>query len=61
MKIAFLLRALPTALGDRLMELMDTLVTYKEVHEEIVNLVQSPSKYNHGDSMDWNGVETYLC
>ena len=39
MKIAFLLKASPTALGDRLMELMDRLVTYKGVHGKIVNLV----------------------
>ena len=58
MKIAFLLKAPPTALGDRLMELMDRLVTYKEVHDKIVNLVQSSSRYNYGDAMDVSGVDS---
>lgn len=57
MKIAFPLRALPVALRDRLMELMDRLVTYQEVHAKIANLVQSSSNYNHGGAMACSGVE----
>ena len=37
---------------------MDRLVTYKEVHDKIVNLVQSSSRYNYGDAMDVSGVDS---
>ena len=44
MRIAFRVKALPASLGDRLMGQLGRLTTYKEVHDNVVNLVQASSE-----------------
>ena len=57
LRIAFMLKILPTSLQERIAEHLDRLTTYNEVHDKIVSLVQSSSRYNLGDAMDCSAVD----
>ena len=57
MRVAFLLKALPNTLSDRLIEQMDRLKSYKEVHDKVVSLVQANIKHKNGDEMDCSGLD----
>ena len=59
MQVALLVKILPNTLQERVNEHLDRLVTYKDVHAKIVNLIQSSSKYSASDAMDCSGVDEY--
>ena len=57
LRIAFMIRMLPQSLQDRVQEHLDRLTTYQEVHDKVVSLVQSSSKYSSGDAMDCSQLD----
>ena len=59
MQVAQLVKILPNALQERVNEHLDRQTTYKDVHANIINLVQSSSKYNLNDAMDCSAVDDY--
>lgn len=59
MQVALLVKILPNALQERVNEHLDRLMTYKDVHAKIINLVQSSSKYNLNDAMHCSAVDDY--
>ena len=57
LRIALLISILPNGLQERVMEHLDRLATYIEVHDKLTSLVQSSTRYNVGDAMDCSGLD----
>ena len=57
LKIGFLLKVLPAALAEKVVEQLDRLKSYREVHDKVVSLVQSSSKYMLSDEMDCSQLD----
>lgn len=57
MRSALMISVLPGLLQDRIAEYLDRLTTYNEVHDKVVSLIQSSSKYAVGDAMDCSSLE----
>ena len=56
-RIALLISILPNGLQERVMEHLDRLLTYNDVHDKVVSLVQASPKYMNGDAMDCSGLD----
>ena len=57
LRIALLIGILPNSLQERIMEHLDRLITYNDVHAKVVSLVQASPKYMAGDAMDCSGLD----
>lgn len=59
MRMALLISILPTSRQECIMEHLDRLTTYNEVHDKVVSVVQACPRYSASDAMDCSGLDYY--